>query len=53
MMKRYNEWMNTHTVDSSWASEDYDNTTVYEAINGDILCVERNAQGTIIDVWEA
>lgn len=53
MMNKYNDWMTTHTVDSYWTSEDYNNTTVYEAVDGDILCVERNTKGTIVDVWEA
>ena len=52
MMKKYNEWMTTHTIDSYWDSEDYDNTTVYEAVDGDILCVERDIKGAIVDVWE-
>ena len=52
MKNKYNQWMKEHPIDSSWKSEDYENTTVYEAINGDILCVERDVNGNIVDAWE-
>lgn len=52
MMNKYSKWMAEHTIDSSWESEDYENTTVYEALNGDILCVQRDSNNNIVDVWE-
>jgi hypothetical protein len=47
----YNEMLADDMVYSTWTHEDYDDTTVYEDINGDIVCVRRNEAGEIIEAW--
>ena len=38
-------------VYKTWTHEDYDDVTVYEDINGDIVCVQRDDNDKIVDVW--
>lgn len=47
----YNEMVEDDMVHKTWIHEDYDDTTVYEDINGDIVCVRRNEAGEIIEAW--
>jgi hypothetical protein len=47
----YNEMLADNVVHSTWTHEDYEDTTVYEDINGDIVCVRRNEAGEIIEAW--
>lgn len=50
-VKVYNEMVADDMVYKTWAHEDYDDVTVYEDINGDIVCLQRNEKGEIIDAW--
>lgn len=47
----YNEMVANDMVHKTWTHEDYEDVTVYEDINGDIVCVERNEDGEITDAW--
>lgn len=47
----YNEMVEDDMIKTTWEHEDYDNVMVYEDVNGDIVCVERDASGEIIDAW--
>lgn len=47
----YNEMVADDMIHKFWIHEDYDNVTVYEDVNGDIVCIERNEDGKITDAW--
>lgn len=47
----YNEMVADDMVHKIWTHEDYENVMVYEDVNGDIVCIERNEDGKIIDAW--
>jgi hypothetical protein len=47
----YSEMVANDTIHKTWTHEDYENVTVYEDINGDIVCIERNEDGEITDAW--
>jgi hypothetical protein len=47
----YNEMIEENRINDAWEHEDYDNVMVYKDVNGNIVCVERNANGEIIDAW--
>ena len=51
-IKRYEQWVEDDRIWKTWEHEDYENTIVYEDIAGDIVCIQRNAEGKIIDAWE-
>ena len=42
MIKQYTEW----------EDEDYEDTTVYENVNGDLIVIQRDENGNIVDAWE-
>ena len=46
----YNEWVREDRIYKTWEDEDYENVTVYEDVDGDIICIERE-NGKIIDAW--
>ena len=50
-INKYNEWVAEDRIHKTWTHEDYDDVTVYEDVNGNIICIERNAKGTIVDAW--
>lgn len=52
IIKKFNDWKENELIYKEWKSEDYDNVTVYEEVNGDIICIERDANGNIVDAWE-
>ena len=47
----YEEMVKDDMVYTTWTHEDYDDVTVYEDINGNIVCVQRDEEGKIIDAW--
>ena len=53
IINKYNNWVANNDIYNEWEHEDYDNVTVYENIDGDIICIERDNNGEIIDAWEA
>ena len=52
IIKKFNDWKENELIYKEWESEDYDNVTVYEDVEGDIICIERDANGNIVDAWE-
>jgi hypothetical protein len=52
IINKYNEWVADDFIHTEWEHEDYENTTVYENINGDIIVIERDEDGNIVDAWE-
>lgn len=52
IMKKYNEWVAEDRIHKTWEHEDYEEVTVYEDIDGDIICIERDTNGTVVDAWE-
>ena len=52
IIKKFNDWKENELIYKEWESEDYDNVTVYEDVAGDIFCIERDANGNIVDAWE-
>ena len=50
-VKVYNEMVADGMVHTTWTHEDYDDVMVYEDVNGDIVCVQRNEKGEIVDAW--
>ena len=52
VVEKYNLWVANNRIYQSWENEDYDNTINYEDVNGDIISIERNTKGEIVDAWE-
>lgn len=52
IIKKFNDWKENELIYKKWESEDYDNVTIYEDVEGDIICIERDANGNIVDAWE-
>lgn len=51
-MKKYLQWVEDDFIHTEWEHEDYENVMVYEDVNGDIICIERDENNNIIDAWE-
>ena len=51
-IKRYEQWVEDDRIWKIWEHEDYEDTMVYEDTAGDIVCIQRNVEGKIIDAWE-
>lgn len=51
VMREYFDWIMDDLIYNQWIHEDYENVTVYESINGDIICIERNEHNEITDTW--
>lgn len=51
-IKKYEQWVEDDRIWKTWEHEDYEDTMVYEDTAGDIVCIQRNAEGKIIDAWE-
>ena len=52
IINKYNEWVTDDFIYTEWKDEDFDNATVYENINGDVLDIQREENGEIVDAWE-
>lgn len=52
IIKKFNDWKENERIYDEWESEDDENVTVYEDVEGDIICIERDANGNIVDAWE-
>ena len=52
IIKKFNGWKENELIYNEWESEDDENVTVYEDVEGDIICIERDANGNIVDAWE-
>ena len=52
IIDKYNKWIDDDFIYTEWKDEDYDNATVYENVNGDVLAIQRNENGNIVDAWE-
>ena len=50
-IKFYNDMVAKDMVHKTWTHEDYEDVTVYGDVNGDIVCVQRDAGNNIIDAW--
>ena len=49
---KYNEWLADNLIYTEWEDEDYENTTIYENVNGDLIVIQRDENGNIVDAWE-
>ena len=47
----YNEWIEYNDIWDSWTHEDYPDVTVYENRSANIICIQRDTDGKIIDAW--
>jgi hypothetical protein len=52
IINKYNAWVTKDIIYDSWENKDYENTTVYEDIEGNVISITRNEKGEIIDAWE-
>ena len=52
IIEKYNEWMLNDFIYKAWESEDEENVMIYENIAGDVICIEHDENGEIIDAWE-
>ena len=52
IIKKYNEWIKTNAIYKEWKSDDYENTIVYESIDGNIISIMRDEDNNIIDAWK-
>ena len=47
----YNEMVEDDMIHKTWTHEDYKDVTVYEDVNGDIVCIQRDENDQIVDAW--
>ena len=52
IVNKYNEWLADNLIYTEWEDEDYENTTVYENVNGDVIVIQRDENGNIVYAWE-
>ena len=52
IVNKYNEWIADNLIYTEWEDEDYEDTTVYENVNGDLIVIQRDENGNIVDAWE-
>lgn len=52
VINKFQNWKENNLIYKEWESEDYDNVMIYEDVNGDIICIEKDKNGNIIDAWE-
>jgi hypothetical protein len=50
-MKELAEWTELNYIYESWTHEDYEDVTVYESRSGNIICVRRDENGTVLEAW--
>lgn len=50
-INEFNEWIAFDYIYKSWTHEDYEDVTVYENRSGNIICIQRDNNGKIIDAW--
>lgn len=47
----FNWWLDQDYVHKVWPHEDYEDVTVYENLDGDIICIRRDESGEILEAW--
>ena len=52
VVREYFDWIMDDLIYTQWTHADYENVIVYESINGDIICIERNEHNEITDAWK-
>lgn len=52
LVNNYKKWVEKDLIYKMWEDEDYENTMVYENINGDVIAIERDENGNIIGAYE-
>ena len=52
IVNKYNEWVANNLIYTEWEDEDYEDTIVYENVNGDVIVIQRDENGNIVDAWE-
>ena len=52
IVNKYNEWIADNLIYTKWEDEDYENTTIYENVNGDLIVIQRDENDNIVDAWE-
>ncbi len=50
-MREFAEWVENDRIYATWTHEDYEDVTVYEDVNADIICIRRNEKGEVIEAW--
>jgi hypothetical protein len=50
-MREFAEWIDLEYIYKSWTHEDYEDVTVYERRNGDIICIRRDENGKVLEAW--
>lgn len=50
-LNKLQEWMEDGNIRNTWEHEDYDDVTVYQNKSLDIICVERDVDGNVLDAW--
>lgn len=51
-MEKYNKWVREDSIIEITIHEDYDDITYYTDVNGDMICIQRDEHGNIIDAYE-
>jgi hypothetical protein len=51
VMREFTEWVESDYIYKSWTHEDYEDVTVYENLNGDIICIRRDENGKVLEAW--
>ena len=50
-MKEFAKWVELDYIHKTWTHEDYEDVTVYESLNADIICICRDENGTVLEAW--
>jgi hypothetical protein len=50
-MKEFAKWVELNLIYKSWPHEDCENVTVYENLDGDIICIFKDKTGKILEAW--
>ena len=51
-IETYNTWVERDTIYKTFEHEDYDDCICYEDIEGDVVVLQKDEDGNIIDAWQ-
>jgi hypothetical protein len=52
IVNKLNGWMADNFIHKTWVDEDEETITYYENVDGDVIVVERDEDGNVVDAWE-
>jgi hypothetical protein len=52
LLDELNEWIEDDFIAETYEHEDYEDVIVYVAKNRNFLCVRKDEEGNIVDIWD-